>query len=110
VNHGEGPIAAGWGIIKGLEGFWEYLKWKLTLKRGIRRDKSPLYLGEYVWRNNYRADPKRVKGRRIFQLLEKSLGQEWDFTSRLLNSYGFNNNSCLHIACQYIKVLNKSID
>lgn len=41
--------------INGLEGFWGYLKRKLSAKGGIRRTRLPLYLGEYVWRYNHRA-------------------------------------------------------
>jgi len=42
------------GHINGLEGFWGYLKRKLSAKGGIRKEKLPLYLGEYVWKYNYR--------------------------------------------------------
>jgi len=38
----------------GLEGFWGYLKRMLAAKGGIRRERLPLYLAEYVWRYNYR--------------------------------------------------------
>lgn len=37
-----------------LEGFWGYLKRKLAAKGGVRKEKLPLYLGEYVWRHNHR--------------------------------------------------------
>jgi transposase len=40
--------------INGLEGFWGYLKRKLAAKGGIRRERLPLYLAEYVWRYNHR--------------------------------------------------------
>ena len=40
--------------INGLEGFWGYLKRKLSAKGGIRRKRLPLYLVEYVWRYNHR--------------------------------------------------------
>ena len=40
--------------INGLEGFWGYLKRKLVAKGGIRRERLPLYLAEYVWRYNHR--------------------------------------------------------
>ena len=40
--------------INGLEGFWGYLKRKLAAKGGIRRKYLSLFLGEYVWRYNYR--------------------------------------------------------
>ncbi len=36
----------------GREGFWGYLKRNLSAKGGIRRDRLPLYLAEYVWRYN----------------------------------------------------------
>jgi transposase len=73
VHHGEGVYSDRRGNhINGLEGFWGYLKRKLASKGGITRRKLPLYLAEYVWRYNHRADPERLKIRRIFQLLEKS--------------------------------------
>lgn len=40
--------------INALEGFWGYLKRKLSAKGGIRKEKLPFYLGEYSWRYNYR--------------------------------------------------------
>jgi len=40
--------------INGLEGFWGYLKRKLAAKGGIRKEKLPIYVGEYVWRYNHR--------------------------------------------------------
>ena len=43
--------------INGLEGFWGYLKRKLAAKGGIRRERLPLYLAEYVWRYNHRDLP-----------------------------------------------------
>ena len=41
--------------INGLEGFWGYLKRKLAAKGGIKREYISLFLGEYVWRYNYRS-------------------------------------------------------
>ena len=41
--------------INGLEGFWGYLKRKLAAKGGVRREYLFLFLGEYVWRYNYRS-------------------------------------------------------
>ncbi len=40
--------------INGLEGFWGYLKRKLAAKGGIKHERLHLYLGEHVWRYNYR--------------------------------------------------------
>jgi transposase len=41
--------------VNGLEGFWGYLKRRLAAKGGIRRERLPLYLAEYVWRYNHRG-------------------------------------------------------
>jgi transposase len=73
VNHGEGNYSDGKGNpINGLDGFWGYLNRKIASKGGITWRKLPLYLAEYVWRYNPRAEPERVKLKRIIQLLEKS--------------------------------------
>ncbi len=71
VNHGEKQYSDGKGNhINGLEGFWGYLKRKLVSKGGIRREKLPLYLGEYVWRYNHRNENDNIKVKRIIKLLE----------------------------------------
>jgi uncharacterized Zn finger protein (UPF0148 family)/transposase-like protein len=49
--------------------FWEYLRNKLSSKGGIRKEKLPLYLGEYVWRFNYRKEGLKEKEERLFNLL-----------------------------------------
>jgi len=55
VDHRKNEYSDGKGHhINGLEGFWGYLKRKLASKGGIRKSRLPLYLGEYVWRYNYR--------------------------------------------------------
>ena len=75
VNHGEKQYSDGKGNhINGLEGFWGYLKRKLASKGGIRQEKLPLYLGEYVWRYNHRKESDKVKIRRILKLLEQEVG------------------------------------
>lgn len=57
--------------INGLEGFWGYLKRKLAAKGGIRREKLPLYLGEYVWRYNHRNQNFKEQENRLFMLLNQ---------------------------------------
>ncbi len=71
VNHGERQYSDGKGNhINGLEGFWGFPKKKLVSKGGIRKEKLPLYLGEYVWRYNHRNDSDKDKIKRIIKLLE----------------------------------------
>ena len=57
--------------INGLEGFWGYLKRKLSAKGGIRREKLPLYLGEYVWRYNHRKLSLKEQENLLFKLIIK---------------------------------------
>ena len=74
VNHGERQYSDGKGNhINGLEGFWGFLKRKLVSKGGIRKERLPLYLGEYVWRYNHRNDSDKDKIKRIIKLLEKEV-------------------------------------
>ena len=53
--------------INGLEGFWGYLKRKLAAKGGIKRKYLYLFLGEYVWRYNYRELSKEEQARRLLK-------------------------------------------
>jgi transposase len=70
VDHTKGEYATGRGThINGLEGFWGYLKRQLAAKGGIRRDRLPLYLAEYVWRYNHRGDSRATQLKRLLQLL-----------------------------------------
>jgi len=71
VNHCEKQYSDRKGNhINGLEGFWGYLKRKLVSKGGIRHERLPLYLGEYVWRYNHRNENDNVKVKCIIKLLE----------------------------------------
>src|SRR5208337_4743914 len=71
VNHGERQYSDGKGNhINGLEGFWGYLKRKLSSKGGVRKVRLHLFLGEYVWRYNHRTDLEKIKTKRLIQLLE----------------------------------------
>ena len=56
VDHSQGYTAGRHRShhINGLEGFWGYCKRRLAAKGGIRRERLPLYVAEYVWRYNHR--------------------------------------------------------
>lgn len=64
------------GHINGLEGFWGYLKRKLSAKGGIRRNKLPIYLGEYVWRYNHRSQSFKEQENLLFMLLNQYFRSE----------------------------------
>lgn len=72
VDHSKGAYSASQGThINGLEGFWGYLKRQLAAKGGIRRDRLPLYLAEYVWKYNHRKRPRKLQENRLLQLLHQ---------------------------------------
>ncbi len=55
--------------VNGLEGFWGYLKRRLAVKGGVRRERLPLYLAEYVWRYNHRKLSAQEQVRSLLNLL-----------------------------------------
>ena len=72
VEHGRNEYSDKKGNhINGLEGFWGYLKRKLSAKGGIRRKMLHLYLGEYVWRYNYRNQSFKQQERSLLTTLIK---------------------------------------
>ena len=72
VEHQKKEYARGKNHINGLEGFWGYLKRKLASKGGVRREYLYLFLGEYVWRYNYRKLSLEEQRKRIVKLLKSS--------------------------------------
>ncbi len=57
--------------INGLEGFFGYLKRQLAARGGIRKNRLPLYLAEYVWRYNNRDLPIEKQIERLLNLVAK---------------------------------------
>lgn len=72
VHHTKGNYGSGKNHINGLEGFWGYLKRRLTAKGGIRRDQLPLYLAEYVWRYNHRRLTRDQQVQQLMRLLKQT--------------------------------------
>ena len=74
VNHGKHIYADKAGNhINGLEGFWGYLKRKLSAKGGIRRERLHLYLGEYVWRYNHRTLNFKEQEKRLISTINNNI-------------------------------------
>jgi len=71
VHHTKGTYGSGKNHINGLEGFWGYLKRRLVAKGGIRHDRLPLYLAEYVWRYNHRRLSHKKQVQELMSLLKK---------------------------------------
>lgn len=70
VDHRQTHSGKRGGHINGLEGFWGYLKRRLAAKGGIRRERLPLYLAEYVWRYNNRHLTVQKQGQKILKLMQ----------------------------------------
>lgn len=51
--------------------FWNFLKRRLSVKRGIRPHRLPFYLAEYTWRFNHRHLSRHQQQRQIMSLLIK---------------------------------------
>ena len=58
--------------VDNLDIFWGYLKRGLLLKAGVRKEKFPLYLAEYVWRFNHRKLTLKEKEGILFKLIFKN--------------------------------------
>ena len=72
VKHHKGEHSDSKGNhINGLEGFWGYLKRRLAAKGGIRKERLPLYLAEYVWRYNHRNENIESQKKLIMKQLEE---------------------------------------
>jgi len=72
VKHHKGEYSDSKGNhINGLEGFWGYLKRRLAAKGGIRKERLPLYLAEYVWRYNHRNENIESWKKLIMKQLEE---------------------------------------
>ena len=71
VKHSKDSYVTDGNHINGLEGFWGYLKRKLSSKGGIRLSRLHLYLGEYVWRYNYRYLSLKEQENYLIKLLNK---------------------------------------
>lgn len=71
VEHAKEEYVKGKNHINGLEGFFGYLKRQLASRGGIRKERLPYYLAEYVWRYNYRKLPIENRVERLLSLVAK---------------------------------------
>ena len=60
-----------WMILFWTGVIWGYLKRRLAAKGGIRQERLPLYLAEYVWHYNHRNDTIETQKKLIMKQLEK---------------------------------------
>lgn len=74
VEHQKKEYVLGKNHINGLEGFWGYLKRQLAAKGGVKRKYLHLFLGEYVWRYNYRGLSTQKQVTRLLNKITKFSG------------------------------------
>lgn len=71
VEHRQQEYAKGTNHFNGLEGFFGYLKRQLASRGGIRRERLPYYLAEYVWRYNHRDLSVEKQMQKLLNLVAK---------------------------------------
>lgn len=71
VEHHKKEYVKARNHINSLEGFFGYLKRQLASRGGIRRERLPLYLAEYVWRYNNRKLPVEKQIEKLLNLVAK---------------------------------------
>lgn len=77
VNHSKNEYSDMRGNhINGLEGFWGYMKRRLSARGGVRREKLHLFLGEYVWKYNHRKLNFKERENLLFKLIIKYFKSE----------------------------------
>lgn len=69
VDHDSGEYTRGDIHTNRIEGFWGILKRNLAVIGGIRRNQFPLFIGEIVWRYNYRKLNHDEKSERLLKQL-----------------------------------------
>jgi len=71
VEHQKKEYVRGKNHINGLEGFFGYLKRQLASRGGVRRERLPFYLAEYVWRYNNRELTVEKQVKKLLNLVAK---------------------------------------
>lgn len=69
VDHQSGVYVRGTVHTNGIESFWGYLKRRLKITGGVRRDRLALFLGEETWRFNHRKLSLKEKTEKLCALL-----------------------------------------
>jgi transposase-like protein len=69
VDHQAGLYVRGTVHTNSIESFWGYLKRRLKITGGVRKDRLALFLGEEVWRFNHRKLSLEEKTEKLCSLL-----------------------------------------
>lgn len=75
VDHDDGEYVRGNVHTQTIDGFWGLLKTHLDSVGGIRKSHSHLFVGEFVWRYNFRHLTRQERIERLLLLLSKIGGR-----------------------------------
>jgi transposase-like protein len=76
VDHEAGKYARGDVHTQNIDGYWGLLKTHLDSIGGIRKDRLHLYIGEHVWRFNFRHLTRKEQMDRLYPLLTRIGGRK----------------------------------
>jgi len=75
VDHEAGEYIRGEVHTQTIDGFWGKLKTFLDSIGGIRKERLPLFIGEYQWRYNFRHLDRKKQAEKIYEFLTKFGGR-----------------------------------
>jgi transposase-like protein len=76
VDHEAGEYVRGEVHTQTIDGYWGLLKTHLDSIGGIRKERLPLFIGEHVWRYNFRHLTRKEQVKLIYLLLTKFGGRK----------------------------------
>lgn len=75
VDHDAGEYVRGDTHTQTLDGYWGLLKTHLDSIGGIRKGRLQIFIGEHVWRYNFRRLSRKEQGKRLYRLLTEFGGR-----------------------------------
>ena len=75
VDHEAGEYVRGQVHTQTIDGYWGLLKTHLDSIGGIRKERLPLFIGEHIWRYNFRHLTRKEQVKRIYLLLTRFDGR-----------------------------------
>jgi transposase-like protein len=76
VDHDAGEYVRGRVHTQNIDGYWGLLKTHLDSIGGIRKNRLHLYVGEHVWRFNFRHLTRKEQTKHLYKLLTKIGGRK----------------------------------
>lgn len=76
VDHEAGEYVRGQVHTQNIDGYWGRLKTHLDSIGGIRKEHLHLFVGEHVWRFNFRHLTRKEQGQRLYSILTRFGGRK----------------------------------